>query len=79
MFGIHWRPLYQLKIAARNGLEGIADYIAAMVAVGFFLPTVLLWLGTIVFCAAFGWRILRWASRFFFASPETVLTEKGAT
>lgn len=79
VFGIHWRPLYQLKIAARNGLEGIADYIAAMVAVGFFLPTVLLWLGTIVLSAAFGWRILRWASRFFFASPETVLTEKGTS
>jgi hypothetical protein len=78
VFGIHWRPLYQLKIAARNGLEGVADYIAAIVSLAFFLPTILLWLGTILFGVAAGWRILRWAARFFFASPKTVLTEKGA-
>src|SRR5258707_9920476 len=30
VFGIHWRPLYQLKLGARDGLESLADYVASM-------------------------------------------------
>src|SRR5437899_6448796 len=30
VFGLHWRPLYQLKLAARQGLDSIADYGVAM-------------------------------------------------
>jgi hypothetical protein len=26
LFGLHWRPLYQLKLAAREGLDAVADY-----------------------------------------------------
>jgi hypothetical protein len=32
----------------------------------FYLPTVLLWLATILIGAAVGWRILRWAGRLLF-------------
>jgi len=32
VFGLNWRPLYQLKIAAREGLDGLADYAASMTA-----------------------------------------------
>jgi hypothetical protein len=78
VFGIRWRPLYELKIAARNGLAGIVDYITAMVSLLFFLPTILLWLATILVGAAIAWRIFRWVARFFFVSSKTVLTEKGA-
>jgi hypothetical protein len=30
VFGLNWRPLYQLKIAAREGLEGFGEYAASM-------------------------------------------------
>jgi hypothetical protein len=26
LFGLHWQPLYELKLAAMQGLEGLADY-----------------------------------------------------
>lgn len=70
VFGLHWRPLYQLKLAARDGLNSLASYVANMVSFAFLLPTILLWLGTILLGAAFGWRILRWAGRVFFAFPQ---------
>jgi cell division protein FtsL len=70
VFGLHWRPLYELKLAARDGLDGLASYVAAMVSFVFLLPTILLWLGTILLGAAFGWRILRWAARAFFGFPK---------
>jgi Domain of unknown function (DUF4349) len=73
VFGLNWRPLYQLKIAAREGLDGLADYAASMTAFAFYLPAVLLWLFTILAGAAVGWRILRWAGRAFFGfAPKTV-------
>ena len=70
VFGLHWRPLYQLKIAAREGLEGFGDYAASMTMFVFFLPTILLWLFTILVGAAIAWRILRWAVRILFPSPK---------
>jgi len=36
----------------------------------FLLPTILLWLLTILLVAAFGWRTLRWAGHVFFHLPE---------
>jgi Domain of unknown function (DUF4349) len=70
VFGLHWRPLYQLKVAARNGLDGLADYASTMASVVFYLPTILLWLVTILIAAAAGWRIVRWA-RVWFVFPKT--------
>ena len=78
VFGLHWRPLLRLKIAARDGLDGVADYLATMTSLVFYLPSILLWLGTILIGAAAGWRILRWAARVFFAFPQQVAIEKGA-
>jgi hypothetical protein len=69
VFGLNWRPLYQLKIAARGGVDGIADYMASMTSFAFYLPTILLWLVTILAGAAIGWRILRWGTRVFFGWP----------
>jgi hypothetical protein len=66
VFGLHWRPLYQLKIAAREGLEGLGDYAASMTTFVFYLPTIFLWLLTILAGAAIAWRILRWAARAMF-------------
>jgi hypothetical protein len=39
VFGLHWRPLYQLKLSAREGLDGLGSYAAAMVSFCFYLPT----------------------------------------
>lgn len=66
VFGLRWRPLYQLKLAARQGLESIADYASAMASFLFYLPTVLLWLATISIGAAIGWRLLRWVGKALF-------------
>ena len=66
VFGLHWRPLYQLKLAARQGLESLGDYAIAMASFLFYLPTVLLWLATILIGAAIGWRVLRWAGKALF-------------
>lgn len=73
VFGIHWRPLYQLKFSARDGLENLADYAASMTTALFRLPAVLLWLATIIFAAAIGWRITRWAWKRFFASQRPAI------
>jgi hypothetical protein len=66
VFGLNWRPLYQLKVAARQGLDSIGDYAATMAAFLFYLPTVLMWLATILIGAAVGWRILRCAGKALF-------------
>jgi len=59
VFGLRWRPLYQLKVAARDGLDGVGEYAAAMAAFIFYIPTILLWLATIVFIVVIVWRIFR--------------------
>ena len=66
VFGLNWRPLYQLKVAARQGLDGLADYASTMVSFILYLPVLLLWGATILFFALVGWRILRWTFRTFF-------------
>lgn len=78
VFGLNWRPLYQLKMAAREGLDGLGDYAASMTVFVFYLPTVLLWLFTILAGAAIGWRILRWAARAFFGFAPKVVREQQA-
>jgi hypothetical protein len=74
VFGLRWRPLYQLKVALRDGLDGLADYASTMASVVLYLPTILLWLMTILIGAALAWRILRWAARAFFAFPKPAPT-----
>ena len=66
IFGLHWRPLYQLKLAAREGIGGIGDYAASMAWFVFYIPAILLWLATILIGSALAWRILRWAWRTLF-------------
>ncbi len=66
VFGLSWRPLYQVKMAFRDGLDGLASYFSAMTAFAFFLPTILLWVATITLGGAAAWRILRWVGRRWF-------------
>jgi hypothetical protein len=69
VFGLNWRPLYQLKVAARDGLDAIADYAATMTAVLFYVPVVLAWGLTILFAIVVAWRLFRWTGRRFFDWP----------
>jgi len=73
VFGLNWRPGYQLKLALRDGLESIATYAAAMTAILFYLPAVLLWVGTILVGAIGSWRIVSWAGRRWFGWKSTVV------
>jgi hypothetical protein len=70
VFGLKWRPLYQLKVAARDGLDAIADYATTMAAILFYVPVVLAWTFTILFAAVAGWRTVRWTGCRFFNWPE---------
>jgi hypothetical protein len=71
--GFQWRPLYQLKLAVRDGLYSLGNYVVDMAGLIFLLPSILLWLMTILLGAAFGWRLLRWVGHVFFglAPPST--------
>ena len=70
VFGLNWKPLYQLKMSARDGVLALSTYVAAMAAFLFYLPAMLLWLATILAGAAVGWRVLKWAGRFLLRSTE---------
>lgn len=62
-FGLHWRPLYQIKVAFRDGLESLAGYGIVMLAVLMRLPAIALWAVTILLALKYGWALLRryWA------------------
>jgi hypothetical protein len=75
VFGLNWRPLFQLKVGARAGLDGLADYAASMTHFLFYLPTVLLWMMTLRLGAAAGWRVQRWSAACF-SIPEVELTRR---
>jgi hypothetical protein len=68
VFGLPWRPLYEVKLAARMGLEGLIDYSTSILSFFFYLPAILLWMATILAGAAIGWRVLRWAGRQLFVA-----------
>ncbi len=77
VLGLHWRPLYQMKLALRDGLDAVAGYAVAMISIVFYLPAVLLWMVTILLGALVGWKILRWVARVFFAWPKATVVENG--
>ncbi len=76
-FGLHWRPLYQMKLGLRDGLEAVAGYAVAMTSILFYLPAVLLWMGTIAVAGALGWRVWRWAGRVFFGWTKQSALQQG--
>jgi Domain of unknown function (DUF4349) len=69
VFGLNWRPLYQLKLAVRNGLDALADYATTIAAILFYVPVILAWSVTILLATVMAWRALRWAGRRFFDWP----------
>jgi hypothetical protein len=73
VFGLNWRPLYQLKLAARDGLDALADYASAMATILFFVPVILAWGITILLAIVICWRVTQWVGRRFFASPAAAV------
>lgn len=65
-FGLNWRPLYQLKLALHDGLESVATYATAMITILFYLPAVVLWVGTILLGIIVSWKIVRWIAVHWF-------------
>lgn len=63
VFGLNWRPGYQLKLALRDGLESLATYATTMTSILFYLPAVVLWVATILIGTILAWKMLRWAGR----------------
>jgi len=61
--GLHWRPLYQIKVAFRDGMESLAEYGVTMLAVLMRLPAIALWAATILLGLKYAWLLLRryWA------------------
>jgi hypothetical protein len=79
VFGLQWRPLYRLKIAAREGFNSLADYAATMTSILFQLPAVLAWLITVLLAGIGLWRLFRWTARKFFGwTGSGALAEKVA-
>lgn len=77
VFGLNWRPLYRLKLATMEGLQGIANYVDSMVFLALRLPAVLLWILTFVLLGAGGWRVfLRLRKRLF--PPATAAPQSAA-
>jgi len=66
VFGLDWRPGYQLKLALRDGLESLATYATAMTTIVFYLPATLLWVGTILASIIVGVKVVRWSGRRWF-------------
>ena len=63
--GLNWRPMYQLKMALRDGLESVANYATAMITILFYLPAVVLWTGTILATIAGGIKLIGWGRHWF--------------
>ncbi|HWX93531.1 MAG TPA: DUF4349 domain-containing protein [Terriglobales bacterium] len=76
VFGLSWRPLYQLKVAARDGLDAMADYATTMTAILCYLPVILAWSLTILFAGVLGWRLFRWGSRRLVAAQAAAVPNK---
>ena len=66
VFGIRWRPLYELKLSLRGALSSIADYANSMVALFLNLPVIAIWGFTIVALLKAGWLMLRRIVLLFF-------------
>ena len=72
VFGLRWRPLYVVKLAFRDMLNGLSSYVDAMIKFILQLPVILAWLVTIGLIILVCWKILRWIWKRFSKPPSTV-------
>jgi hypothetical protein len=78
IFGLHWRPLYEIKMAAQDALNGLTNYAATMLAIILYIPVVLLWTATIILGGLGSWKLLRRLARVFFAYPKPAVAAEPA-
>jgi Domain of unknown function (DUF4349) len=67
-----WRPLYELQAAWKDGVDALATYATAMMAILLYLPAVLAWAFTIALAAKLTWMLLVYGARLFRAKPTAV-------
>jgi len=67
---IHWHPIYDVKVAINDALDGLSSYVSAMIGILFELPVVLLWLATLTFGLFIAWKLFRWVAEAFFGSKK---------
>lgn len=72
VFGISWRPLYEVKKSFRSMLNGLASFANIAIALVFALPVILLWLVLIVLIVWVLWKLFRWIKRKFFADSRNL-------
>ena len=56
----HWGWAYVIRRSFRSGLDNLAGYAEAMLAVLMNLPAIFLWIATIVLAIKLGWKLFRW-------------------
>lgn len=57
--GTSWRPLYWLRSAFNDGVDALAGYATAMLAIIMYIPAILAWGVTILLGIKLGWIILK--------------------
>jgi hypothetical protein len=60
IFGLRWRPLYEIQKSFRNLMSGLQVYINAIISFVFFLPVLLIWLTTLTFLIWLIAKIIKW-------------------
>jgi len=63
VFGLRWRPLYEMKKSFRNLLEGLQTYVNAAISFIFYLPVLLLWILSIVIIVWVVVKIIKWIAK----------------
>lgn len=63
VFGVHWRPLVEIKKAGRFLVEGLVDFVNIIFKLVFAIPLVVLWGGLIWAIIFYGWKFIRWLIR----------------
>lgn len=60
VFGLRWRPLYEIQKSFRNLLAGLQVYINAIISFVFFLPVLIIWLVTLALLVWLIAKIIKW-------------------
>lgn len=60
VFGLRWRPLYEIQKSFRNLLSGLQVYVSAIISFIFFLPVLFIWLATLAILLWLIAKIIKW-------------------
>jgi len=74
IFGIRWRPLYEIKKSFRNMLEGLQNYTNTAIAFIMYLPVLLLWIVSILLIVWVIVKIFLWLIRRFRRKKDRIQT-----